>query len=234
MLLITSQEFSQVERIGFRKRMTDVQSQSPSPPRWECWRSLDPGSSKQSKRIGPGGKTVKAVQNISADEQALRGSKKYQRRWLTLLVLSMVLLIIGLDVTVLNVALPTLQQELGASASELQWVVNAYVLVFAGVLLTMGTLGDRFGRKLALQVGLVVFGAASVAAGYADSTTQLIIARVGQGIGGAMIMPSTLSVIVDIFPRSERPKAIGIWAGVSALGIPLGMVGGGWLLENFS
>ena len=177
---------------------------------------------------------MKAVQNVSADEQALRRSKKYQRRWFTLLVLSMVLLIIGLDVTVLNVALPTLQQELGASASELQWIVNAYVLVFAGVLLTMGTLGDRFGRKLALQVGLVVFGAASIAAGYADSTTQLIIARAGQGIGGAMIMPSTLSVIVDIFPRSERPKAIGIWAGVSALGIPLGMVGGGWLLENFS
>ncbi len=177
---------------------------------------------------------MKAVQNMSADEQALRGSKKYQRRWFTLIVLSMVLLIIGLDVTVLNVALPTLQQELGASASELQWIVNAYVLVFAGVLLTMGTLGDRFGRKLALQVGLVVFGAASIAAGFADSTTQLIVARAAQGIGGAMIMPSTLSVIVDIFPRAERPKAIGIWAGVSALGIPLGMVGGGWLLEHFS
>jgi MFS transporter, DHA2 family, multidrug resistance protein len=148
---------------------------------------------------------VKAVQTMNADEQALRGSKKYQRRWFTLLVLSTVLLIIGLDVTVLNVALPTLQQELGASASQLQWIVNAYVLVFAGVLLTMGTLGDRFGRKLALQVGLVVFGAASVAAGFADSTTQLIVARAAQGIGGAMIMPSTLSVIVDVFPRSERP-----------------------------
>jgi EmrB/QacA subfamily drug resistance transporter len=171
---------------------------------------------------------------MNADEQALHGSKKYQRRWFTLLVLSTVLLIIGLDVTVLNVALPTLQQELGASASQLLWIVNAYVLVFAGVLLTMGTLGDRFGRKLALQVGLVVFGAASVAAGFADSTTQLIVARAAQGIGGAMIMPSTLSVIVDVFPRSERPKAIGIWAGVSALGIPLGMVGGGWLLEQFS
>jgi MFS transporter, DHA2 family, multidrug resistance protein len=148
---------------------------------------------------------VKAVQTMNADEQALHGSKKYQRRWFTLLVLSTVLLIIGLDVTVLNVALPTLQQELGASASQLQWIVNAYVLVFAGVLLTMGTLGDRFGRKLALQVGLVVFGAASVAAGFADSTTQLIVARAAQGIGGAMIMPSTLSVIVDVFPRSERP-----------------------------
>jgi len=131
------------------------------------------------------------------------------------------------------VAIPTLQNSLNASASGLQWIINAYILVFAGVLLTMGSLGDRFGRRLAFQTGLVIFGQASVGAAFSETTTQLIIARAGQGIGGALIMPSTLSVIVDVFPREERAKAIGIWAGVAAIGIPGGMIAGGWLLENF-
>ncbi|MDA1278989.1 MAG: DHA2 family efflux MFS transporter permease subunit [Chloroflexi bacterium] len=161
------------------------------------------------------------------------GNAGYAKRNWTLGILSIALIIIGLDVTVLNVAIPTLQAELNASASGLQWIVNAYILVFAGVLLTMGTLGDRFGRRLAFQAGLVIFGLASVAAAFADSTSQLIIARAAQGIGGALIMPSTLSVIVDVFPREERAKAIGIWAGVAAIGIPGGMIAGGFLLENF-
>ena len=155
-----------------------------------------------------------------------------KRKW-TLGILSIALIIIGLDITVLNVAIPTLQRELNASASGLQWIINAYILVFAGVLLTMGSLGDRFGRRRAFQAGLVVFGIASVAAAFSESTTQLIIARAGQGIGGALIMPSTLSVIVDVFPREERAKAIGIWAGVAAIGIPGGMIAGGYLLEHF-
>jgi MFS family permease len=92
---------------------------------------------------------------------------------------------------------------------------------------------DRFGRKLAFQIGLVIFGLASVGAAFADTTAQLIIARAAQGFGGALIMPSTLSVIVDVFPREERAKAIGIWAGVAAIGIPGGMIAGGYLLENF-
>ena len=164
---------------------------------------------------------------------AVADEKKHRRRYLTLVVLSISLIVIALDVTVLNVAIPTLQRELGASASGLQWIINAYILVFAGLLLTMGSLGDRFGRLRALQAGLVVFGLASLAAAYSQTTGQLIAARAAQGIGGAMIMPSTLSVIVDVFPREERAKAIGIWAGVAALGIPLGMIVGGWLLENF-
>ncbi|MCZ6539827.1 MAG: DHA2 family efflux MFS transporter permease subunit [Chloroflexi bacterium] len=161
------------------------------------------------------------------------GNAGYSRRNWTLGVLSIALIIIGLDITVLNVAIPTLQAELNASASGLQWIINAYILVFAGVLLTMGSLGDRFGRRRAFQSGLVIFGLASVGAAFADTTTQLIIARAAQGIGGALIMPSTLSVIVDVFPREERAKAIGIWAGVAAIGIPGGMIAGGYLLENF-
>jgi len=161
------------------------------------------------------------------------GNAGYAKRNWSLGVLSIALIIIGLDVTVLNVAIPTLQSELQASASGLQWIINAYILVFAGVLLTMGSLGDRFGRRKAFQAGLVVFGLASLGAALAETTSQLIIARTAQGIGGALIMPSTLSVIVDIFPREERAKAIGIWSGVAAIGIPGGMIAGGYLLENF-
>jgi EmrB/QacA subfamily drug resistance transporter len=142
------------------------------------------------------------------------------------------LLVIIIDDTIINVAVPTLQRELGASASALQWVVDAYIVVFAGLLLTMGALGDRFGRKRFLQLGLLVFAGASVLGAYAGSASQLIVARALMGVGGALIMPSTLSVITDVFPRGERVKAIGIWTGTASLGIPLGPVVGGWLLEH--
>jgi EmrB/QacA subfamily drug resistance transporter len=160
--------------------------------------------------------------------------RTYARRWKTLAVLALSLLIIGLDNTVLNVALPTLQTHFGASGSTLQWIVDAYLLSFAGVLLTMGTLGDRFGRKRALQTGLGLFGAASVLAACAQSADQLIALRAAMGIGGAMIMPATLSVIMDIFPREERGKAIGIWSAIAGVGIGLGPFVGGLLLEWFS
>ena len=159
--------------------------------------------------------------------------QKYRRRWATLGVLSLSLVIIGLDNTILNVALPTLQQELSASASELQWMVDSYVLVFAGLLLTMGALGDRFGRARALVAGLVIFGAASAWAAFTDTASQLITARAIMGIGGALIMPATLSIITDVFPREERGRAIGVWAAVAGLGIGIGPVVGGALLENF-
>ena len=158
----------------------------------------------------------------------------HARRWKTLGVLALSLLIIGLDNTVLNVALPTLQTHFSASGSTLQWIVDAYLLSFAGVLLTMGTLGDRFGRKRALQSGLLLFGGASVLAAFAQDANQLIVLRAVMGIGGAMIMPATLSVIVDIFPREERGKAIGIWSAIAGLGIGLGPFVGGLLLEWFS
>jgi EmrB/QacA subfamily drug resistance transporter len=157
----------------------------------------------------------------------------YARRWKTLAVLALSLVIIGLDNTILNVALPNLQDHFDASTSTLQWIVDSYLLVFAGLLLTMGTLGDRFGRKRALQAGLALFGGASLAVLFVHTADQLIAVRAAMGIGGAMIMPATLSVISNVFPREERGKAIGIWAGMASIGIGLGPLCGGVLLEFF-
>ncbi len=158
----------------------------------------------------------------------------YARRWLTLGVLGLSLVIMGIDNFVLNVALPTLQEAFNASASELQWMVDAYILVFAGLLLMMGAVGDRFGRARLLQIGLLVFGAGSIAATLTTTATQLIAARAVMGFGGAMMIPSTLSILINVFPREERGRAIAAWAGMMGLGIGLGPITGGILIVNFS
>jgi EmrB/QacA subfamily drug resistance transporter len=160
-------------------------------------------------------------------------ARAFERRWWILAVLCFSLLVIVLDNTILNVAIPTIVRELDATNTQLQWMVDSYTLVFAGLLLTAGSLGDRFGRRGALQVGLVIFGLGSLASAFAGSADQLIATRAFMGIGGAFIMPATLSIITNVFPPHERGRAIGVWAGTAGLAGVLGPTTGGFLLEHF-
>ncbi len=157
----------------------------------------------------------------------------YNRRWTILAVLCTSLLIVIVGNTSLNVALPTLSRSLDASNSQLQWMIDSYALVFAGLLFTAGSLGDRFGRKGALQAGLFVFLLGAALASSADTAAMVIASRAVMGVAAAFVMPSTLSILTNVFPAGERAKAISIWAGISGAGAAIGPIASGWLLEHF-
>ncbi len=156
------------------------------------------------------------------------------RRWLILAVMSLGTLIVFLDLTVVNTALPAISVDLGASTSELQWIVDAYVLVLAGLLMFAGSVGDRFGRKRWMTFGLLVFGAGSVIGALARDVPMLLIGRATQGLGAAFVLPATLSIVTNTFQRDERGKAIAVWTAVGGMGIGLGPAVGGFLVDQWN
>src|SRR4051795_13362496 len=169
----------------------------------------------------------------AADVPAAQPAAPDPRRWWILGVLCLSLLVLVIDNTVLNVAIPSLIRDIHASSSDIQWIIDAYILVFAGLLLTAGSLSDRHGRRRGLIIGLTVFGGASILATLCQTPGQLIAVRGLMGVGAAFLMPGTLSILTTVFDDSERKKAIAIWSSVLMLGALGGPALGGLLLEHF-
>ncbi|MER8182848.1 MFS transporter [Kitasatospora sp. NPDC094015] len=170
----------------------------------------------------------------SQDRPAPRPDARDPRRWWILIVLCLSSLVLVVDTMALTVAVPQMTAEIGASAQDTQWILDSYVLVFAGLLLTSGSLGDRFGRRRVMVVGLLLFGAASLAATYCTGPGEVIAVRVLMGVGGALIMPSTLSILITVFEGDERGRAMAAWSSVSMLGLVGSPVLGGVLIAHFS
>ncbi|MFG2465216.1 MFS transporter [Streptomyces canus] len=156
------------------------------------------------------------------------------RRWWILVVLCLSSLVLVVDSMALTVAVPVMTEEIGASTQDTQWILDSYILVFAGLLLTSGSLGDRFGRRKVMLIGLLLFGAASLAATWCTTPGEVIAVRVAMGIGGALIMPSTLSILITVFDEDERGKAMAAWSSVAMLGLVGSPVLGGILIDHFS
>ena len=180
-----------------------------------------PGSTLETKVMAPIGEV--SPSGGSAD-----------RRWIVLPVLCLSVFLVVVDNTIVNVALPTLNRTLGASITSLQWIVDAYSLAFAGLLLAGGGIGDRLGRKGTMQVGLVFFGLFSAAAAWSHTTGTLISTRALMGVAAAFIFPASLAILTSVFPDpSERQKALGIWGATSGIAVAFGPIVGGALLEHF-